>query len=144
MLPFVAVIPSGRRDGMMEKCITEMAEGDKDALDRLYEETHVAAYGFALSILKNAQDAEDAVHDAYIQIWKASAGYVPAGKPKAWIFTIIRNQARMHLREQSRAAEALSSAGNRICSPGRRPWTGMTTWFWRPLWKTFRTRSGRS
>ena len=50
MLPFVAVIPSGpsgRRDSVIEKCITEMAEGDKDALARLYEETHVAAYGFA-------------------------------------------------------------------------------------------------
>ena len=68
MLPFVAVIPSGpsgRRDSVIEKCITKMAEGDKDALARLYEETHVAAYGFALSILKNTQDGT-ASDKAYI------------------------------------------------------------------------------
>lgn len=70
MLLFVAVIPSGRRDGMMEKCITEMAEGDKDALDRLYEETHVAAYGFALSILKNTQDGVELDKEDGIMIYE--------------------------------------------------------------------------
>ena len=73
MLPFVAVIssgPSGRRDGMMEKCITEMAEGDKDELARLYEATHVAAYGFALSILKNTQDGVELDKDDGIMIYE--------------------------------------------------------------------------
>lgn len=105
MLSFVmAVSPglSGRQDDIVEKCIANIVKGDKQALAQLYEQTHAAVYGFALSILKNQQDAEDVLQDVYLQIWKAAAGYKPAGKPLAWIFTITRNLALMRLREQSR------------------------------------------
>ena len=93
---------SGRQDDMIETCITNIAQGDKDALSLLYEQTHTAVDGFALSILKNKEDAEDALHDTYIHIWKAAGSYTPAGKPLDWIFTITRNLARMRLREQTR------------------------------------------
>ena len=74
-------------------CIQKNAAGDKEALAALYEQTHAAVYGFALSILKNAQDAEDVLQDTYIQVWKAAENYVSAGKPLSWIFTITRNLA---------------------------------------------------
>ena len=91
-----------KQDDIIEKCIERIAENDKEALALLYEKTHAAVYGFALSILKNVQDAEDTVHDTYIRIWRGAAAYTPAGKPLAWIFTITRNLARMRIREQSR------------------------------------------
>lgn len=92
----------GRQDDITEKCIAEIAGGDREALACLYEKTHAAIYGFALSILKNVQDAEDVLQEAYIQIWRSAGSYTPEGKPLAWIFTITRNLARMRLREQSR------------------------------------------
>ena len=91
-----------KQDDIIEKCIERIAENDKEALALLYEKTHAAVYGFALSILKNVQDAEDTVHDTYIRIWRGAAAYTPSGKPLAWIFTITRNLARMRIREQSR------------------------------------------
>lgn len=105
MLAFSMVISpsqSGRQDDMIELYIKQIAEGDKEALALLYEKTHAAVYGFTLSILKNRSDAEDVLHDTYIQIWRAADSYTPAGKPLAWIFTITRNLALMHLREQTR------------------------------------------
>lgn len=105
MLAFVMTMPSsrsGRQDGVIENCILKIAGGDQDALALLYEQTHAAVYGFALSILKNRQNAEDVLQDTYIQIWNGAGGYTPAGTPLAWIFTITRNLALMRLREQSR------------------------------------------
>lgn len=105
MLTFTMAMPpsqSGRQDDITEAYIKKIAGGDKEALALLYEQTHAAVYGFALSILKNRQDAEDVEQDTYLQLWKAAGSYTPAGKPLAWIFTITRNLARMRLREQSR------------------------------------------
>ena len=82
---------SGGLDDMLETYLSQIAEGSKDGLALLYEQTYAAVYGFALSILRNPQDAEDVQHDTYIQIWKAASSYRPTGKPMAWIFTITRN-----------------------------------------------------
>lgn len=74
-----------------EKLILRMAEGDNDAFQDLYEQTSGAVYGFALSILRNRQDAENIMHDAYIRVHRSAAAYKPKGKPMAWILTIVRN-----------------------------------------------------
>ena len=51
--------PDPDADAALEDCIARIAGGDKDALADLYSRTRPAVYGFALSIVKNAHDAED-------------------------------------------------------------------------------------
>ena len=89
------------------RCLCEQEEariagGDKDALADLYSRTRPAVYGFALSIVKNAHDAEDILHDACLQVWNAAGGYRRQGKPMAWVLTITRNLAISRLREHGR------------------------------------------
>ncbi len=74
-----------------EELIIRMAAGDKNAFSDLYRQTASAVFGFALSMLRNRQDAEDVMHDAYIKIYRGSGAYRPRGKPMAWILTIVRN-----------------------------------------------------
>ncbi len=85
-----------------ENYIKAVADKDKEALGVLYEGTHAAVYGFALSILKNTHDAEDVMQDVYLKIWHTASDYQPLGKPMAWIFTITKNQALMYLRRQGK------------------------------------------
>ena len=66
--------PDPDADAALEDCIARIAGGDKDALADLYSRTRPAVYGFALSIVKNAHDAEDILHDAYLQVWNAAGG----------------------------------------------------------------------
>ena len=66
--------PDPGADAALEDCIARIAGGDKDALAELYSRTRPAIYGFALSIVKNAHDAEDVLHDAYLQVWNAAGG----------------------------------------------------------------------
>ena len=108
MFAFVMTGPSsrsGRQDGVIENCIEKIAAGDREALTPLYRQTSATVYGFALSILKNRQDAEDVLQDTYLRIWNAAGSYTPGGKPLAWILTITRNLALMRMRERSRTVE---------------------------------------
>lgn len=88
-----------------EQWIRDMARQNTAALERLYENTKAAVYGFALSLLKNTHDAEDVLQDCFVQIYAAAPEYRAAGKPLAWILTITRNLCLQRLRERRRTAE---------------------------------------
>lgn len=85
-----------------EDLLAAVAAGSEEALAALYKQTSSAVYGFALSILRNRQDAEDVMQETYVRLAKAASSYRPEGKPMAWILTIVHNLARMRLREEKR------------------------------------------
>jgi len=87
----------------LETCLRQIAARDTAALAELYRRTSAAVYGFSLSIVKNAHDAEDILHDCYLSVYSSAAGYRPDGKPMAWLFTIARNLCLMRLRERGRS-----------------------------------------
>lgn len=90
---------------LLEQSIAEVATGDATALETLYREAKSAVYGFALSYLKNAHDAEDVLHDTFVSVWSAAAGYQAQGKPMAWLLTITKNLCLDRLRRQTKQAE---------------------------------------
>ena len=52
-------------DAVYEELIEKVGKDDSQAFAELYHATDRAVYGFALSIIKNKQDAEDIMHDTY-------------------------------------------------------------------------------
>lgn len=107
-----------KRETIDENLIIRMANGDKDAFKELYGLTSDAVYGFALSILRSREDAEDVMHDAFIKIYTGAGSYIPAGKPLAWILQIVRNLAYNKIRDEKKTAPM--SAISRI-DDGREP-----------------------
>lgn len=89
----------------MEEMIKRMAAGEKNAMAEIYNEASASVYGFVLSILRNTHDAEDVLQDTFIKLWSASSGYMPQGKPMAWILTIAKNLAMSRLREHKRSSD---------------------------------------
>ncbi len=87
---------------LCDKDITDIANGDREALKKLYSAVYRSVYGFALSITKNTHDAEDVLQETVLSVYEKSDSYTPQGKPMAWIFTIARNHALSKLREHSR------------------------------------------
>lgn len=85
-----------------EGLILRMAQGDKEALALFYTKTNTSVYAFALSLLKNVQDAEDVMQEVYVKIFAASATYQTQGKPMAWTLTIVRRFALMKMRERKK------------------------------------------
>lgn len=82
-----------------EALMARIAQGDREALSTLYYQTQRPVFAFALSILRNRQNAEDVLHDTYIKVWDHAAAYRAQGKPMAWLLTITRNLCLMKLRE---------------------------------------------
>lgn len=87
-----------------EDLIAAIAAGDTEALHRLYNAVSGSVYGFALSITKQSQDAEDVLQDTFVTIYDKASTYQPQGKPMAWILTIARNHALMRIRSRKREA----------------------------------------
>lgn len=87
---------------VIDNCIYKTAKKDMQAFEQLYKLTSPSVYGFSLSFLKNTYDAEDIMHDLYINIYKSAEKYKSSGKPMAWILTIARNLCLQKLREQAK------------------------------------------
>ncbi len=75
----------------LEKLIKDMSQGNTGSFARFYEATKASVYGFALSILKRPQDAEDIMQETYMNAYRNSGSYRPEGKPLAWLLRITRN-----------------------------------------------------
>ena len=81
---------------MVDDLIYRIAQGDKQAMDSLYEETKVAVYGFALSVACNTQTAEYLMQETYIKVYSSAPAYIPNGNPMQWILTISHDLASMN------------------------------------------------
>ena len=90
---------------LLDTLLGRIAIGDTAALEALYRRTQTAVYSFALSVLKNAHDAEDVLHDCYVAAWNSAAQYRSRGKPMAWLITIAKNLCLQQLRAQRKTAD---------------------------------------
>lgn len=99
------IISKESESDLLDKYLFRISEHDSEALSELYNHTSASIYGFALSILKNTHDAEDVLHDCFINIWKAADSYVSKGKPMAWILTVTRNLCLRKLNERQKASD---------------------------------------
>lgn len=93
---------SGPDNQTLDRCIRQIAGGDREGLATLYQLTRSAIYGFTLSILKNVDDAEDITQDTYVQIFRAAGQYRSQQKPMAWMLTIARNLALNRMKDRGR------------------------------------------
>ncbi len=89
----------------LDNCLYQIGKEDTEALSELYNKTSSSVYAFALSVLKNSQDAEDVLHDCYVSIYSSAAKYRSNGKPMAWIITIAKNLCLQKLRERKKGSD---------------------------------------
>lgn len=85
-----------------EKLLAGICRGDSAAFEEFYRATDRAIYAYALSLTRNHHDAQDIMMEAYLKIRAAAHLYKPAGKPMAWVFTIVKNLVRSHQRRSGR------------------------------------------
>lgn len=83
--------------------IVRCAAGDKSALRVIYDLESARMVGVAHRILRRRELAEEATHDAFMRIWRSARSFDPSrGSARAWIYTIVRNQALTILRDETR------------------------------------------
>lgn len=76
----------------IESLISRTALGNREAFNSLYSATSPKLFGVCLRILNNRSEAEDALQEIYVKIWRDSSKYAPAGySPMSWLIAIARN-----------------------------------------------------
>lgn len=76
------------------RCIFGVRNGDRRAIEELYDRHTPFIYSVALRILKDPREAEDAVQETWVQVWKTASRFDPRrGSVAAWVLTIARTRS---------------------------------------------------
>ena len=88
--------------------------GDREAVGRLYDRHAAPMLGLARRFLHDREDAEDLVHDVFLEAWQRAGDYVASrGSVRAWLMLRVRSRALDRLRHtQMRAGKAAAIAAH--------------------------------
>lgn len=89
----------------MKKLVRSAITGDKDAFGTLYEIYSVDMYRFALSMCKNSFDAQDAVQETVLSVFKSIHGLKNPEKFKSYLFSSLSKTCKRKLSENYNIVE---------------------------------------
>lgn len=83
----------------LKAAMVRLAGGERAALEEIYRATHVKLFGICLRILGDRKEAEDALQDVFVALWRRADRY-DAGRasPISWLASFARNRAIDRLR----------------------------------------------
>src|SRR4051812_35277872 len=82
------------REAQLSAALARCAAGDRAALQMIYNSEAPRMIGVARRILFRQDLAEEAVHDAFVRIWRAAASFDPhRGSARGWLYAVVRNCA---------------------------------------------------
>jgi len=117
LTPAPAIVVTGEptahedeREAEIGSLVESAQTGDKGSLDALLVALRPRAIAAAMRILKNADDAEDAVQDAFVKIWKSFAGFEGRSSFSTWAHRIVMNASLDLLRRGGARHETHAAA----------------------------------
>ncbi len=97
-----------------QRLIAQISSGDTGALATLYDRHGPKMLGLAVRILRNRTDAEDLVHDVFLEAWKRVKTYdARRGSVQSWLLLRLRSRAIDRLRRLA-MARAHGMFGNAV------------------------------
>ena len=86
-----------------EVLIARVAQGDKTALEMLYDRHAATVLGMCLKILGNHTTAEKVLQETFWQVWQSADSYQAQRGPfTGWLFRIARELAKESSRKLNR------------------------------------------
>ena len=85
----------------IEGWLASAALGDRVAFGNLYDATSAKLFGISLRVLGHRGEAEDALQEIYVKIWRNADSYRVNGlSPITWMATIARNHCIDRIRKR--------------------------------------------
>ncbi|HEX4263448.1 MAG TPA: sigma-70 family RNA polymerase sigma factor [Verrucomicrobiae bacterium] len=85
------------------RLLAGIADGDQHALASLYRRRGSLIYSLLVRMLVNEMEAQDAMQDAFVAIWRRANKYDPCrSSPLGWMVMVARGLALDRLRARSR------------------------------------------
>lgn len=79
--------------------VRRLAAGSVEALAALYDRHAGRMLGVAARVLSDRRDAEDLLHDVFLEVWSRSASYDPSrASVRSWLLMRVRSRAIDRLR----------------------------------------------
>lgn len=110
----LAVQTTEEESRALDRLLLRVGRGDREAFARLYGLTRGAVYALALSLLRDAHEAQDVAQDVFVKVWENAPAYRSQGAPMAWLLTVARNLALTRLRQSGRQVALDEEAWNAI------------------------------
>lgn len=108
--------PGGPRDDEAQ-LLEECRAGNVSAFERLYVTHGARMKSIAANLLGNFADAEDAVQDCFLKVYRGAASFRGASRLSTWIYRVLVNSCYDMLRKRRRRPfEARSEAGTSASS----------------------------
>jgi len=86
--------------------VLAVAAGDRQALAALYDRHASSMLGLGVRILRNRRDAEDVLHDVFLEVWRRAHSYDRTrASVRGWLFLMMRSRS---LDRRKSAAVSLS------------------------------------
>jgi RNA polymerase sigma-70 factor (ECF subfamily) len=87
----------------LEEALGRCAAGDPTALRTIYDAEAPRMLGVAMRLLRRRSLAEEAVHDAFLQVWQHASSFDAAkGNARTWLYAVLRHRALNILRGEVR------------------------------------------
>ena len=101
-----AVIGATEADSDDAALLRRMAAGDEQALGLLYDRWNAVVHGVVSRMLRQPDDVEDVVEEAFWQAWRQASRFDPTrGAVQTWLLTIARSRALDRVRSLRRRRE---------------------------------------
>lgn len=90
------------QDPKLTALLARVADGDADAFSTLYTASSSKLFAVALRILRNREQAEEVVQEAYVKIWNHAGDFKPdIAAPITWMAAIVRNRSLDEVRRKA-------------------------------------------
>lgn len=101
--PRTVASPSGTAD---RELVARMSAGDDAALAQFYDRWSRPVFALVLHLVRDGDDAEDVVEEAFWQAWRQASRYdASRGQVGTWLLAIARTRALDRLRSRRRLRE---------------------------------------
>ncbi len=91
--------------------VARMADGDRKAMSELYARHSSILLGLAVRIVRDRREAEDLLHDVFLEAWRAAKTFDPKrGRVRTWLAIRMRSRA-LDLQKSARVSRNAGDAG---------------------------------
>lgn len=111
----------GRFKGWEIHLITEAQRGNKIAFELLADEYRATLFAVAQKMLRNSEDASDAVQDSLLKAYRGLHSFEPGRPVLPWLCRIVHNSCLDQIRQRKFATEPLSAHEHCLVGPSNDP-----------------------